>query len=94
MRRMGRCCRGARGDMGRRAVRKPATVVQLTCIRCDKEGMDVAKTTMIQIALLVVAVMAGIFAAVCAKKNRSQYIEGCIYAGVVAIGLAIILGIG
>ncbi len=53
-----------------------------------------AKMTMIQIALLVVAVMAGIFAAVCAKKNRGQYIEGCIYAGVVAVGLAIMLGLG
>ncbi len=49
---------------------------------------------MIQIALLVVVVLAGIFAAYCAKKHRSEHIEGCIYAGVVALGLAILLGIG
>ncbi len=49
---------------------------------------------MIQLALLVVVVLAGAFAAYCAKKHRSEYIEGCIYAGVAALGLAIMLGIG
>jgi hypothetical protein len=51
-------------------------------------------TTMIQIALLVVVVLAGIFSVVCMKKYRGQYVEGCIFAGVVALGLAIMLGIG
>ncbi|MDR7866828.1 MAG: hypothetical protein RIN56_08400 [Sporomusaceae bacterium] len=51
-------------------------------------------TTMIQIALLAVAVVAGIFSVVCVKKYHSQYVEGCIFAGIVAIGLAIMIGIG
>ncbi len=58
------------------------------------EGKNVATSTMIQLALLVVVVLAGAFAAYCAKKHRSEYIEGCIYAGVAALGLAIMLGLG
>ncbi len=50
--------------------------------------------TIIQTVLLAVAVMAGIFAAVSAKKSRNQYIEGCIYAGATAVGLAIMLALG
>ncbi|MDT8902843.1 hypothetical protein [Anaeroselena agilis] len=53
-----------------------------------------ATTTKIQLALLTVAVLAGVFSVVCVKKYNSKYVEGCIFAAVVAVGLAIMLGIG
>ena len=62
--------------------------------RATGEGKNVETTTIIQIALLVIAVVAGIFSVVCVKKYNSQYVEGCIFAVIVAVGLAIMLGIG